>query len=111
FVDGALAREIIYSSDDGWHQSGKAQPFENPKELKRWMKKRRVAASPDGYEILDAFLGNAAANQLADDDVREAKANTNLYLPRKIVDEATAIGKTHGVSLSAVLCAAWELGK
>ncbi len=66
WVNGRSVRTLAFeptgdpwSSRGGWkwHVRGKPLPFENTKELTRWLKRKSLLASPDGYDILKAFLG------------------------------------------------------
>lgn len=58
FEDGEKVRELHYVAEEGWSkESGPARPFEDGRQLKRWRSQRYLLASPDGYDVLEAFLG------------------------------------------------------
>lgn len=56
WVTGKCVRELRYTSDGGWTKRGKAMPFEHSA-LKGWLKQKKLLASPDGYDVLQCFLG------------------------------------------------------
>jgi hypothetical protein len=60
---GRLVRRLQYGTGDrpGWKKPvGKPRPYEQTDRLDRWLKRKNLLASPDGYEVLDAVLGEAA---------------------------------------------------
>lgn len=58
FICGNSVRALEFSVDGGWSRRGKAAPFEDAARMKPWFAKRRLLASPEGYEVLEAFLGS-----------------------------------------------------
>ena len=57
FENGQVVREIRYSAEEGWAtRYGAPLSFENPA-LKKWFRQKSLSASPDGYDILDCFVG------------------------------------------------------
>lgn len=111
FKDGKAVRALRYSSDEGWAEDwGKPLPFENRKQLSKWKRKKRLAALPDGYDVLDAFLG-LYEEPAKVDAVRAVDSNLTVPLPASIVADASAVAARRGVAPNVVLSAAWELGK
>ena len=104
---GRAIRELRYARGEGWFQSGKPLPFES-KALKKWLRSRTLSASPEGYDVLECFLGG---DKPPPEKLEEPRATTTLYLPRPIAAELRAIGSAHGATMSAVVDAAWQLGK
>ena len=79
---GAPRRELLFQEGRWETKRGEPLPFENKKELGSWLRKRRLLASPDGYEVLEAFLGGGhslegpvKAELLTDDVTPEAVAD------------------------------------
>ena len=57
FEQGQVVRELRYSAEEGWAtRSGAPLAFEGPG-LKKWLRKKDLSASSDGYDILDCFIG------------------------------------------------------
>lgn len=52
-----VVRSLTYDPEGGWSVSGKPLPFEDGPALRKWLKRKRLLASPDGYDVLAAFLG------------------------------------------------------
>jgi hypothetical protein len=58
FKKGRAVRELLYSSDGGWEvKKGRRLPHENEEAMPTFLRRRDLRASPDGYDVLDAFLG------------------------------------------------------
>lgn len=106
YREGLLVREVQYARDGGWIQRGAALPFEDRAAMRKWLRRRRLFASPDGYEVLDAFLGRRPPEPIAEPD-----ASYELYLAPAHAAELRAIADRAGVPISAVVEAAWHLGK
>jgi hypothetical protein len=106
YREGEPVRELRYASGEGWIQRGKALPFENTGELARWLKKRRLIASPDGYDVLDAFLGKQPPQPVVDSGATYSTSFSPAHAA-----ELLAIAHRANVSLSAVVEASWHLGK
>lgn len=108
FENGQVVRELRYSAEEGWApRSGAPLAFESPA-LKKWFRKKNLSASPDGYDLLDCFLGKDTAPVKA---IKEPMGKLTVFLPAPLAKEAKAHAKQRGVQLSTVLQAAWELGK
>lgn len=101
---GRQVRELRIASGERWTNWGVQFPFEAKAELRTWLKRRRVLASPDGYDVLAAFLGHPNVSPLK--DVIEPDATTTWYLSAALVTEASTLG-----TVSEVLRQAWELGR
>src|SRR5262249_6561533 len=57
---GRVVRSLGYAAEQGWFtNSGKARPFEAKAALGKRLRKRSISASPDGYDVLDCFLGRS----------------------------------------------------
>lgn len=113
FAGGELVRELRYSADEGWAQkSGRPQAFENQRAMKRWLSKRRLLATPDGYDLLESFLGlDTPARTPTVEPIVEPGANTKFQLAPALVDELRRSATRRRVEASWLLQAAWELGK
>jgi hypothetical protein len=111
FDRGELVRSLMYVREGGrWSQQGAAQPFES-KALGAWLKKKKLLASPDGYDVLECFLGRDRPPRTGKPKIKDRGANQNLYVAPAIVDELRGLAARRGVTASALLAAAWELGK
>jgi len=108
FEEGAEVREVRYSAEEGWaRNTGVARAFESPA-LTAWVGRRGVRASPDGYDVLDSFIGT---NRPPPALFVEPDSNAAFSLPAPMVTEAASIAERRKVPLSLVLHAAWELAK
>jgi len=59
---GRRVRQLSYGTGDrrGWKKPvGKPRAYEHPEAVKAWLKKKGLLASPDGYDVMDAVLGEA----------------------------------------------------
>lgn len=59
-ANGRVVRQLSYGTNDrrGWRKPvGKPRPYEQTDRLDKWLKKKNLLASPDGYDVLDAVLG------------------------------------------------------
>ncbi len=111
FERGELVRELLYLREDArWSQRGTPQPFE-AKSLGAWLKKKKLLASPDGYDVLECFLGRDRPPPSGKRAIKDRGANQSLYVAPAIVLELQSVAARHGVTASVVLAAAWELGK
>jgi hypothetical protein len=61
---GRRVRQLSYvelQRRNGWKKPiGKPRPYEQHEALKKWLKKKNLLASPDGYDVMDAVLGETA---------------------------------------------------
>lgn len=64
FASGQRARELLYDGGRWTTVSGTPLPCENASEIDRWLKSEKLLASPDGYGVLDAFLGAPAEERI-----------------------------------------------
>jgi hypothetical protein len=111
FRQGDVVRTLRYSADEGWAENwGARLPFENRKELAKWTKRKRLLASPDGYDVLEAFLGRETPQEGVE-PLRVADANLITALPASVVADAVAVAARRGLEPAVVVAAAWELGK
>jgi hypothetical protein len=106
YSDGEAVREVRYASGEGWTRRGKALPFENKTELARWFRKRRLLASPDGYDVLDAFLGKQPPQPVVD----PGATYSTSFSPAQAA-ELRAIAERASVTVSTVFETSWHLGK
>lgn len=106
YQNGAIVRELRYASGEGWTKRGKALPFENTAELGKWLRKKRLLASPDGYDVLNAFLGKKPPSPVA-----EPGATYSMSCSPAHAAELRAIAERAGVTVSAVVEASWQLAK
>jgi hypothetical protein len=111
YDQGQAVRNVTYTADDGWSQSGPRQPFEGKSLSSKWMRKRRIMASPDGYGVLETFLGNEPPPVVKVKNVKDPDANSELYLPPLLVAEVSTLAKVRKVPVGALLAVAWELTK
>jgi hypothetical protein len=103
---GEVVRELLYTSDKGWSKRGKALPFEDTARLGKFLRKRRLLASPDGYEVLDAFLGKQPPPPVVDPG---ATYDTS-FSPAQAA-ELSAIAERASVQVSVVVETCWHLAK
>jgi hypothetical protein len=106
YKNGALVRELRYAAGDGWTKRGTPLPFENTRELGKWLRKRNLLASPDGYDVLDAFLG-----QQPPPAVVEPGANYVTSFSPAHAAELHAIADRADVSVSLIVETGWHVGK
>jgi len=112
FSNGKRVREVRYTSDEGWASNkGKPRSFENQKAMDAWLAKRDVLASPEGYEVLDAFLGLDSKPLASAGPIEDPGANARFQLPPALVKELRASAKRRSVTASELVSAAWELAK
>ena len=102
----ASSCESCTTSDDGWRKRGVALPFENTHALTKWLKRRRRAASPDGYAVLEAFLGKQRPEPVVDRDATYSASFSPAH-----ASELIAIASRADVTVSAVVETSWHLGK
>jgi hypothetical protein len=110
---GRVVRELRYTADDGWATNrGKPMPFENTRALERWLARNDLLASPDGYAVLEAFLGlEAAAPAAKAAPIIDERANTKFELAASLVADLRARAARLGVDASLVVHTAWECSK
>jgi hypothetical protein len=103
-----VVRELSYA-DGRWSKHGEPQPFEHAS-LSKWLAKRDLSPSPDGYDVFDCFLGIAhpPREPLV---IQEEGGNQRFYLSVPLAVEARELAARRGVTLSTLLQTAWELGK
>ncbi len=79
-VGGKDVRDLTYIGEEGtWDTRGKPQPFEDVPALAKWLKRKRLSVSPDGYDVLVAFLGASW-----DESTELAHAEVEAYEPYEI---------------------------
>lgn len=63
FERGSMVREVLVTPDDGWHTEGKPLPHEDRTRMRCFAARAKagslILASPEGYDLLEAFLGGA----------------------------------------------------
>jgi len=106
YREGDPVRELRYASGEGWTKRGAALPFENTAGLAKWLKKRRLHASPDGYEVLDAFLGKQPPQPVVD----PGATYTTWFSPAHAA-ELRGIADRASVTVSEVVELGWHMGK
>jgi hypothetical protein len=109
FRQGEPVRELLYTSDEGWHCKGAKLPFENDARLAWFLARRGLSASPQGYDVLAAFLGRGGPPP--EDDIVDADATQRVYVTGEIAEELRALNRAHGWSAGQVIAAAWEATK
>jgi hypothetical protein len=109
YRNGALVRELVYMRQR-WTRRGLPQRFESPA-LAAWTRRKKLLASPDGYDVLACFLGRNCPPPHARRLIHDQGANQHLYVAPPIVDELTSLAARHDTTPSQILAAAWELGK
>lgn len=109
FEAGHVVREIRVSAAEGWAaDEGTPRGFEAPA-LAAW-KERRPLASPDGYAVLECFLGRSKPpHEVRTSAVDHDGPTTtfSFFLPLALVTEVSRAG----LPLATVLSAAWSTGK
>lgn len=103
---GEVVRELRYAASEGWTKRGKALPFENTARLGKLLRKRRLLASPDGYEVLDAFLGKQPPAPVV-----EPGATYDTSFSPAHAAELSAIAERASVRVSVVVETCWHLAK
>lgn len=111
FRNGALVRELTYvRTEQRWIRRGLPQTFEAAA-LSIWTRRKKLLASPDGYDVLACFLGRDCPPPPGRRLIHDAGANQHLYVAPPIIDELTALAARHATTPSQILAAGWELGK
>jgi hypothetical protein len=103
---GEVVRELRYAVSAGWTKRGKALPFEDTARLGKFLRKRRLLASPDGYEVLDAFLGKQPPAPVID----PGATYDTCFSPAQ-ASELSAIAERASVRVSVVVETCWHLAK
>ncbi len=112
FEKGREVRTLLYSEGAWTIRFGKSLPFEDQPRLKKWLTKRRLLASSDGYEVLNAFLG---MTQAPEDDQNDELPHLKEELSQLKADVSTALDqlarKTRRESVYGVAAQLGEQGR
>jgi hypothetical protein len=114
FDRGKCVRALTYLGEQRrWIKKGKPRPFEQTQLLADWLRRTDLSPSPDGYDVLDCFLGRAAAPPPAPPvpTIAEPNANQAFYFHVPVGWELLAAARHRAVPVSRVAHAAWELAK
>lgn len=109
FRGGKQVRELQYSEGRWLPASGRACEFENRSAISRLRKRNDLCASPDGYDVLAAFLGKEVEEQ--PEPIADADATQRFYLAAPVAAEAQRVAASLGASIGTVLQATWEVAK
>ncbi len=109
FRQGKCVRELQYVGDHGWHvQAGRAQRFEHTTAVSALLDRSDLRAFPDGYVVLDAFLGGAIGPPSSH---TEAVSKQRVALTIPAARELCAYADRSGFGVARVLEATWEVAK